>query len=104
MERDFLSYLDDLKCEETMKDPDAYYKNVQIINFDMTHHQSRGDPLTIPLRYYQTVTRKDVNPFEEKQKKSLFLQQLETKEKQNNHFFLKKDVVTEHFKQATPVV
>ena len=44
-ERDFLSYLDDLKYEETMKDHDAYFKSVQIINFDMIHHQCREDPL-----------------------------------------------------------
>ena len=90
MERDFLSYLDDLKCEETMKDPDAYYKNVQIINFDMIHHQSRGDPLKIPLRYYQTITRKDVNPFEEKQKKSFVSAAIRNQGETKQPLFFKK--------------
>ena len=63
-----------------MKDPVTYFKNVQIIHFDMIHHQCRGDPLKMPLSYYQTLLKKN-------QKKSLFLQQLEIKDKQNNHFF-----------------
>ena len=44
-ERDFLSYLDDLKYEETVKNADKYFQDVTVINFDMIHHMCRGDPL-----------------------------------------------------------
>ena len=44
-ERDFLSYLDDLKYEETMRDPDRFMKNVKIMNFDIINLECRGDPL-----------------------------------------------------------
>ena len=71
-ERDFLSYLDNLKYKETMKDPDAYFKSVQIINFDMIHHQCREDPLKMPPSYYQMITKEDVILFEEKPKTEFF--------------------------------
>ena len=71
-ERDFLSYLDDLKYEETMKDPDAYFKSVQIINFDMIHPQCRENPLEMPPSYYQMITKEDVILFEEKPKTEFF--------------------------------
>ena len=71
-ERDFLSYLDDLKYEETMKDPDVYFKSVQIINFDMIHHQCREDPLKMPPSYYQMITKEDVILLKKNQKQSFF--------------------------------
>ena len=43
-ERDFLSYLDYLIYEETLKDPNKYFKSVKIVDFDLIHHECRGDP------------------------------------------------------------
>ena len=44
-ERDFLNYFDQLKYKESVRDPDKYFQNVKIINFDIINHVSRGDPL-----------------------------------------------------------
>ena len=44
-ERNFLNYFDQLKYEETVKDPDKYFQNVKIIDFGIINHVSRGDPL-----------------------------------------------------------
>ena len=44
-ERDFFTFLDDLKYEKGMKDPDNFIKNVRMINFDTIHHECRGQPL-----------------------------------------------------------
>ena len=41
-ERDFLSYLDDIKYENFIKDPDQSIRQTKIINFDIIHHQCRG--------------------------------------------------------------
>ena len=37
-ERDFLSYLDDLTYEETVKNTDKYFQDVKVINSDIIHH------------------------------------------------------------------
>ena len=36
--RDFFSYLDELKYEETIKNTDNYFQNVKVVNFDLIHH------------------------------------------------------------------
>ena len=48
-ERDFLSYLDDLKYEKYMEDPDTYFKNVKIINFDIIRNHILGEPMRKPI-------------------------------------------------------
>ena len=54
-ERDFLSYLDDVKYEKFMENPDESFKKTKIINFDIINHQCRGDKLEHSEQYYQTV-------------------------------------------------
>ena len=61
-ERDFLSYLDDIKYEKFMENPYQFFKKTKIINFDIIHHQCRGDKLEKPESCYQAV-------FEENSKK-----------------------------------
>ena len=46
-ERDLLTYLDE--------DPDQSFKKKQIVNFDIIHHQCRGDKMEHPKSYHQTI-------------------------------------------------
>ena len=48
-ERCFLTYLDDIKYERFMNNPDKSLKSIKIINFDIIHHQCRGDALSKPI-------------------------------------------------------
>ena len=57
-ERDFLSYLDDLKYEQTVENPDKYFQNVKIINFNIIHHECRSDLLQNSFDYYYTISKK----------------------------------------------
>ena len=57
-ERDFLMYLDDLKYEKFMEDPDQSFKKTKIVNFDIIHHQCRGDKMEHNESYYQTIFKK----------------------------------------------
>ena len=51
-ERDFFTYLDDIKHVKVMKDPDHFIKNAWIIDFDIIYHECRGQPLQNSYRYY----------------------------------------------------
>ena len=51
-ERDFLSYLDDLKYEEAMANLDYFIKNIKIVNFDIIHHECGGCPLQNSYEHY----------------------------------------------------
>ena len=65
-ERDFLSYLDDLKYEKYMEDPDIYFKNIKIINFDII--RNLGEPMRKPIETYQTVHDADLVKYTPKAK------------------------------------
>ena len=54
-ERDFLTYLDDLKYQKFEENLDKYMKNVKIINFDLIHHHCRSDRLQHSEEHYQTI-------------------------------------------------
>ena len=65
-ERDFLSYLDDLKNEQTMENPGKYFQNVKIVNFDIIHHECRGVPLQNLFHHYYAITKKDFTSYKKK--------------------------------------
>ena len=54
-ERSFLTYLDDVKCDQFMENPDKSFKKTKVVNFDIIHHECRGDALDKPVEYYQTI-------------------------------------------------
>ena len=67
--RDFLSYLHDLKYEQTVQNPDYYYQNVKVINFDIINHVSRGDPLENDYPEHYSIKRCDIKKYQGCKKK-----------------------------------
>ena len=62
-EEGFLSCLDVVKYEETLKDPNKYFINLKIVNFDLIHHECRGGTLEKNIREYfaiQSQTLKNI--------------------------------------------
>ena len=71
-ERDFCSYFDQLKYEEMMRNPDKYFSNVKVVNFDIIHHQCRGDPLGKSFNeHFAMKTIKDFTKYPKVDKKML---------------------------------
>lgn len=52
----YYSYLD---YKDMADDPDHYIKNKKVINFDIIHHECRGDPLQKSEKDHKTVTNDD---------------------------------------------
>ena len=46
---------------EIMQNPDSYFENAYITNFDLIHHQCRGDKLTHDKKYYETLFNERLN-------------------------------------------
>ena len=69
-ERDFCSYFDQLKYEETLKNPDNYFRNVKVINFDIINHECRGNPLEKDLKEHFAIQNKDSKISKDGQKNS----------------------------------
>ena len=46
---------------EIMQNPDSHFENAYITNFDLIHHECRGDKLTHDRKYYETLFKEKVN-------------------------------------------
>ena len=54
-ERDLMTYIDHLKYQECVRNPDNYFERTHVVNFDIIHDKCRGDQLKKPLKEHVTV-------------------------------------------------
>ena len=66
-----ISYIDHLKNKDMSDDPDSYFKNVQVVNFDIIHHECPGDELKGTYKDYRTI-EKNIWLITQKRKLKLF--------------------------------
>ena len=53
--KDFISYIDWLKYKQMLNNPDDYFsKKKKVMNFDIIHHECRGDPLKQSYKEHKT--------------------------------------------------
>ena len=48
--------LQEMTFEEVVNNPKEHFVNVYIKNFDLIHHQSRGDALNYSEKFYKTIS------------------------------------------------
>ena len=96
-ERHFLSYLDDCKYERFKENSDNYMKNIRIINFDLIHHQCRGDKLQHSEECYQTIFEKNLLKHKKEDKKVIVDSALRTQKDLQQPIYFEKKVVKDHF-------
>ena len=53
--------LQQMTFNEIMQNPDSHFENAYITNFDLIHHQCRGDKLTHDKKYYETLFNERLN-------------------------------------------
>ena len=84
--RNFLSYLDDLKYEETLKDPNKYFKNVKIV----IHHECRGDPFEKDAREHFSIQNQGFKKYPKNEKKEVAGGALRNMDKTKEEIFIKR--------------
>ena len=67
-EKDLMEYFDYCKNIEMAKDVTKYFEQKKVVNFDIIHHECRGDPLQGSYKNYQTVYNKDIKEYPENEK------------------------------------
>ena len=62
-----ISYINHLKYKEMSDNPNSYFNNVQVANFDIIHHECRGDKLKGTYKDNKTIKNEHLanNPKEE---------------------------------------
>ena len=58
---DLDAQLQQMTFNEIMQNPDSHFENAYITNFDLIHHECRGDKLTHDRKYYETLFNKRLN-------------------------------------------
>ena len=68
-----MSDFDYLKYKYMSDNPDFYFANKKVINFEIIHYQCRGDPLSKTEKENKTVCRNDFINYPKDKKQSTFL-------------------------------
>ena len=63
-------YIDSLRCQEFLEDTDEHFKKAEIVNFNIIYHKCIDDLLLKDLKTYQSVHKKDLLGYNQKQKKN----------------------------------
>ena len=59
-EKDLLTHFYNTEYNRILFDPEHYFENVKITNFDLMHNECRGDDLKHDRQYYETLFKKRV--------------------------------------------
>ena len=92
-----MTYIDNLKYDNFVGDMDSHFSKAKVINFDIIHHQCRGNKLEKPEQYYQTIHDKDFVNYENHVRNETILTAIKS-EGDDIHFehgFLKQHIKTD---------
>ena len=88
--------LDKQKYEKIIENPQYHFRNSFVINFDIIHHECRGDKLQNSKKYYETISKEAVNrEIPKNEQKKYFVSEAIDSERKD--VFLQKNLLTEHF-------
>ena len=79
------------KIQQNLQD---YFINVQLTNFDIIHHESRGDPLQRSVKYYQKIRQENFENIPKQDEHNFISSAIRTK---RDDIYIEKDVMKKHF-------
>ena len=86
------------KNTEILNDFDRHFKNCYITNFDLIHHECRGDELNFSKKFYQTVYSKELRENLNIQQQNDFVASGIRSER--NDLFFEKKIYQDHFERV----
>ena len=82
--------------EEIIADPEFHFENSCITNFDLIHHECRGDRLSFSRKYYETISHKKFNDeITDNANQQKFISAAIKSERKD--VFIEKKIIKEHF-------
>ena len=54
-EGELMTYIDDLKYQQCVSNPDSYFDRMKIVNFDIINNEYRGDFLVKHVKEHQSI-------------------------------------------------
>lgn len=89
-------YFDYLDYKDMSDDPDNYFKNKKVINFNIIHNQCRGDPSQKSNKDHKTVSKDDFKNYPETDKNKVLSSVFRNN---RDDLWIKRDLMTEHVKK-----
>ena len=88
--------LKQMTFSEIIADPDYHFENCFVTNFDLTHHECRGDSLSFSRKYYETIFNEKVKrEITSKTDQNLFISSAITSERKD--MTIEKEILRKHF-------
>ena len=95
---DLHSRLIDDRNNEILNDLDGHFKNCYITNFDLIHHECRGDKLNFSKKFYQTVYSKELREnLNLRQQKNFVASGIKS---ERNDLYFEKKIYIDHFERV----
>ena len=91
--------LQQMTFNEIIQNPDEHFEKTFITNFDLIHHQCRGDELSHSREYYETLFKKKINSEIDniKQRDSFVSTAINSEQKD---VYIEKTIHEEHFNRT----
>ena len=88
--------LNRMTFNEIINNTDYHFENSYITNFDLIHHNCRGDPLNHTKKYYETISYEKLNnEIISKEDRASFISSAIKSERKD--VFIEKKIFKEHF-------
>ena len=91
--------LKEMKYNDIVKDCDFHFENCYITNFDLIHHECRGDKLQFSRKFYETILYDSVKKNLDEINQEKFLSSAIKSERSNVN--IEKKLIIEHFKRES---
>ena len=91
--------LQEMKYNDIVKDFDFHFENCYITNFDLIHHECRGDKLQFSRKFYETIFYDSVKKNLDEINQEKFLSSAIKSERSNVN--IEKKLIIEHFKRES---
>ena len=97
-ERDLDTWFDEMKYNEATDNPDQYFSNVKVVNFDIIYNDYKRK-LEKPIQEYQAIFNKDLDNYEPEVKNNMLSS---AHRSEYTDIFFTKDLDRRHFLQKYP--
>ena len=82
------------KYKKIQQNLPKYFTDVQLTNFDIIHHELRGDPLNHSVNYYQRIRRENFENISKQDEHNFISNAIRAR---RDDIYVEKDVMKKHF-------
>ena len=89
------------KYEKINKNKKEYFKNVELVNFDIIHNNCRKTPLQNSVKFYQTIDKEKLQYAQEEDQEDFISEAIRSR---RDDLYIEKEIIIQHFKQTPELI